>query len=198
MSIAHLLEDYGVSQSLTATIALSEVSVEEIKLEAFENGYKAGWEDSVRAQSAEQESVSTDFARNLQDLSFTYHEAQTQVLTAMRPLLEQVIATVLPELAQQTLGLRIMEELGEIAKTQANQEVEVVVAPANAAAIKALLQKNAGLKIKIVEEPTMGEGQVFLRFAKSEIEIDLDAVLTGIRQAVDGFFHESKKDVVNA
>jgi flagellar biosynthesis/type III secretory pathway protein FliH len=52
----------------------------------------------------------------------------------------------------------------------------------------------AGLPLEIVEEPTLGEGQVYLRMAEGETRIDLDTAVQDIIRAVHDFFDYSQKD----
>lgn len=197
MSIAHLLEDFGTARQKSSVVSLSDVDFEEEKLEAFENGYTAGWDDAVKSQSEDQTKVSSDFARNLQDLSFTYHEAHSHVIKAMNPLLQQIVEAVLPEVAHKTIGLRVVEQLREMARGQAGQTVEIRVAPANVAAMEKLIDQELAFPVGVSEDPALGEGQAYMRFGTSERQIDLDEVLAGIGQAVAGFFHETKKEKKN-
>ena len=44
------------------------------------------------------------------------------------------------------------------------------------------------MPLRIVEEPALSPGQVFLRFADRETRIDLAAVPEAIGAAVDGYF----------
>lgn len=193
--IASILEDFGAPQPRPAPPGLSEEELETIRLEAFENGYKAGWDDSSNAARDEQSHITADFARNLQDLSFTYHEAHSQVLAAIRPLLAEVIDKVVPELSRDSLGARVREELEALAQDRAGQPVELVVAPGNLATAEGLLDQDHGFPLQAVVDETLSEGQVFLRFGQEETEIDLNAVTEGIRQAVDGFFTEQERKV---
>ena len=198
MSVTHLLEDFG--QSLAETDfdgSRTTEAIETRRLEAFEEGYKAGWDDAVAAQADEKSRISADFAKNLQDLSFTYHEAYSHVIKAINPLLQQIVESVLPELARRTLGPHVVEQLGEMAKGQAETNVEIVVAPANFEALEQLMQQEFGFPVRVVQEASLGDGQVHLRFGSSERQIDLDEVLAGIGQAVAGFFHETKKEAAH-
>lgn len=196
MGLANVLEDFGSYHAAPdATINLSDVALEEQRLEAFEQGYKAGWDDAITAQGDDQTRVSADFARNMQDLSFTYHDAFNQLTKALQPLLTQVVTKVLPQMAQATLGAQVVEQLTEMARTEAGAPVEVVVSPANAPSITALAEQDLGLPITIVEEASLGEGQVYLRFGEAEREINLDQVLGGISEAVDAFFHQTEQEM---
>ena len=70
MTLSALLEDFSEPQPGT-TVALTDVMIEEEKLQAFEKGYQAGWDDSAKAQKDSAAHLSEEFASNIRDLSFT-------------------------------------------------------------------------------------------------------------------------------
>jgi flagellar assembly protein FliH len=193
MSISHLLEDFGAYARGTP-ISLTDVSLEEQRLEAFEKGYQAGWDDSVKAQSDDSRHITADFARNLQELSFTYHEAHAAALNSLEPLLRQMVEVVLPKVARETLGARLIEVLEGLAKTQGTGPIELVTAPANVTALEEILSDNPAMPMSIIEEDSLIDGQVFIRFGNTEHEIDLSQVLEGLDLAVSGFFEENRKE----
>lgn len=172
---------------------LAAGAAEEARLEAFEAGYKAGWEDAVAAEAEAQGRLRADLARNLQALSFTYHEARGHVLRALEPLLRAMAAQVLPLLAREALAPIVVETLRPLAEARAAEPFTIVVAPAARAAVESALALEPGLLFRIVEEPTLGEGQVYLRFDMSEIRVDLDAACAAIAAAVDEFFHPTEE-----
>ncbi|MEB8387678.1 flagellar biosynthesis protein [Rhodobacteraceae bacterium KMM 6894] len=194
MSIAHLLEDFG-SGPASHTISMSDVSLEEQRLQSFESGYKAGWEDAVKAQNQDAARISTDFAANLEDLSFTFQEAQSSLMSALRPLLTGMVASVLPRLAHDTLGARVIETLEDMARTATGGGAELVTSPDNVEALEKLLQDNNIMPAKVTGEVSLGEGQVHLRLGKSEREIDLDTVLSQIDTALSGFLDDLPADI---
>ena len=187
MSIAHLLEEFG---ELTdgVPLAMTDVSLEEERLAAFEKGYQAGWDDAVKAQSEDVRRITTDLAQNLQDLRFTYEEAYGAVMTALRPLLMEMAGAVLPRLASESLAPRIVEMLHEQARAQGRQPVEIAAAPEDLPRLAHLTED--GLDITLAADDTLGAGQVYLRFGESEAEIDLPGVIADISAAVSAFFDE--------
>lgn len=195
MPISHLLEDFGSPSFQAQSNGTTELLKEEQRLEAFEQGYKAGWDDASKAQSDSASQISAEFARNLQDLSFTYHEAFAHVMKAMNPLLQQVVEAVLPSLAHQTLGAQVVEQLMELARANGEQPASITVAPENRAAIENILEQEMPFPVDVKEDPAMGEGQVDLRFGQTEQAIELDDVLAGIGQAVAGFFQQHEKEM---
>lgn len=168
--------------------------LEEAKLASFEAGYSAGWEDAAAALSEEQSRIRADLARNLQGLAFTYHEARDHVLRALEPLLKEMVARLLPALARETLGQLVVETLRPMAADRAGAPLTLVINPASRPAVELLLAENAGLPLQINEEPSLGEGQAYLRFATSETRIDLDRAIAEIIAAVRDFFALSRKE----
>jgi flagellar assembly protein FliH len=195
MSISHLLEDFGRAASPATPEPMTEEDLETLRLEAFENGYKAGWDDSLKAQAEDAMRIRDDFARNLQDLSFTYHEAHSHVMQSVTGLLEDIVALVLPEAMRKTLGLRVVEQLTEMAEIAGAQEVEIVSAPSDLLLIQSFLEAEAGFPVTATADDTLAEGQVFLRMSGQERQIDLDPVIAGIRDAVETLLQETERSV---
>ncbi len=193
MAISHLLEDFG-NYARGKPVSLTDVSLEEQRLEAFEKGYQAGWDDSAKAASEDSRHITADFAQNLKDVSLTYEEASSAVIAALKPLLDQIMDRVLPNVMRGTLGAQVAEQLHELAKQHGPQAIELVTAPANVAALHSVLDATPAMSVSVVEEASLGDGQVFIRFGDHEREIDLGGVLAAIEQNIAGFFEENRKD----
>lgn len=176
------------------TVVLDTSLLEETKLTAFETGYSAGWEDAAAAQSGDQTRIRADLARSLQALGFTYHEARSHILRALHPLLEDIVGRLLPELARDSLGGVVLDTLMPLAERLADAPVTLVLNPVARPAVEALLETATGLPLRVEEEPSLGEGQVYLRFAREEVLIDMDRAVAEITAAVRGFFALNQKD----
>lgn len=194
MSITHMLEDFS-NRDDSRNISISDLTLEEQRLEAFENGYKAGWEDAIKAGKDNATRIASDFAGNLQDISFTLQEAQSGLLTALRPLLTSMMNSILPELARQSLGARVLETLDGLAREALDGPLEIVTSPQNIEALQALIDARGVEDVQLTAEPSLGEGQVHVRAPGREQEIDLDAVLAQIDAATTGFFEDKQKDI---
>ncbi|MEI4233407.1 flagellar biosynthesis protein [Roseovarius sp. D22-M7] len=192
MSITHLLEDFGVTRRGTS-LSITDVSLEEERLEAFEKGYQAGWDDSVKSQGEESRRIAADLGQNLQDLSFTYEEAYAAVMQAVHPLLEQMVSAVLPRLARDSLVPRLVETLHDIAREQGHQKIAIAAAEADMPALAHLTEAVPEIDIELGVDDTLASGQIYLRFDGREQAIDMQEVLEGIEQAVSGFFENSRK-----
>jgi flagellar biosynthesis/type III secretory pathway protein FliH len=190
------LEVFALAEKKDApsTVVLDTMALEEAKLASYDSGYSAGWEDAAAAQSDDQAKIGADLARNLQSLSFTYQEARIHILRAIEPLLEQIVGRLLPELARETLAPIVLEVLMPLAEKMADTPITLVLNPAAREGVEALLEHATGIPLSIVEEPSLGEGQVYLRLGASETHIDLDRATAEIATAVRGFFETPEKE----
>ncbi|SEL54950.1 flagellar assembly protein FliH [Roseovarius azorensis] len=192
MSISHLLDDFG-SYALGTPMALTDVALEEKRLEAFEQGYQAGWDDAVKSQTEQARRITADLAQNLQDLHFTYEEAFAAIMTALRPLFDQMTASVLPRLSKATLTPRLVEILHDLAGTHGRQPIQLVAAPADIATLETVLADLTGLTVDLVVDDRLADGQIHLRFGEAEHEIDMQDVLRRIDAAISGFFEQNRR-----
>lgn len=188
------LEVFELPDTGNETVKVTVSEREEMRLTAFEKGYTAGWDDAVAAQEGESRKLRADLARNLQDLSFTYHESRTHVLGAMEPLLRDMVSKVLPAIARKSLGQVALEALRPLAEEAAGGPISVVVNPASREIVEELLTAKVAMPFAFVEEPSLSEGQVYLRFGDAEHRVDLDGVISAIGAAIAAFF-ESQIEV---
>ena len=186
------LEDFtdpaGSAETSTATD-----QDEELRLAAYEDGYGAGWEDATTAQSDARAEREVDAARHLQMLGFGYHEARQHVLKSLEPLLQEMTARLLPELARAALVPVVVETMMPLADRMADAPVTLRVAPEVRDLVDRLLPATAqGIPMRILEDPALSEGQVMIAAPTAaglaEARIDLDAATAAIARAVADFF----------
>ncbi|HLQ17375.1 MAG TPA: flagellar biosynthesis protein [Tabrizicola sp.] len=164
-------------------------AVEEAKVASFEQGYSAGWDDAVAAQQDDQGRIRADLARNLQSLSFTFQDARSHVLQSIKPLILEMVNRLLPEVARETLAPTVLDAVMPLAEELADAPITLVLNPSVRGQIEDLLAQATGLPMVIEEEPTMPDGQVYIRFGASEAKVDLGQVTTDIAIAVRAFFN---------
>ena len=177
-----------------STIVTDATALEDIRMQAYEQGYTAGWDDAAAAQSEDKSRIQADFARNLQTLGFTFQEARMHVLRAIQPLLHEIVTCLLPQVARESLASVALETLMPLADEMADAPVTLVVSPTSRPAVEALLEQATGLPLTVIEEPTLGDGQVYFRLGNIETRLDLDRATTEIASAVRDFFDLTEKD----
>jgi flagellar biosynthesis/type III secretory pathway protein FliH len=185
------LEIFDTAPAADGTLQpLVEVAaVEEAKVASFEQGYSAGWDDAVAAQQGDQDKIRADLARNLQSLSFTFQDARSHVLQSIRPLILEMVNRLLPEVAREALAPTVLDAVMPLAEGLADAPLTLVLNPANRAQVEALVAQATGLPMVIDEEPSMPDGQVYIRFGTAESKVDLAQVTADIGLAVRSFFN---------
>jgi hypothetical protein len=194
MPIAHILEDFSVETASHGSVKLmSDVAIEDQRLASFEQGYTAGWDDAIDAQSNDQTRMTAKLTQNLQDVSFTYHEALSQMLFSVDSVFEAITKSILPKVLQDTLVPLIVEKLTEMSRFQAEQPVELVVPVGVGAALRPILAQEFSVPVLLREDVTLGEGQVRLRVGIAEQDVDGLELLQNIRSAIESFDYTMKK-----
>ena len=168
------------------------------RLAAYEEGYQAGWDAAAKAQSEDQQRIGAEFARNLQEMSFTFHEARAHVIQAMEPLLEELVNTVLPGLISDAFVSTVQEELRPLIADSADAPVELVVGPGGRAILEGQIEGTAAAAIRLIEEPSLTEGQAYLRIGKTERRIDLSGALDRVRASVSALFELNERTLKHA
>ncbi|MBQ0751333.1 MAG: flagellar biosynthesis protein [Roseovarius sp.] len=194
MSIAHLLNDFG-SLPQGKPVAITDVSLEEERLEAFEKGYQAGWDDCVKSQVEDGRRITADLVQNLQDIGFTYEEVHAAIMGSMQRLLQQVTQTVLPPLSHAMLVPHVTEILHDLLESNGRQPVQITAGPADLAILRRISAEIPDLACTLTEDETLASGQVCVRLGESERALDMPDVLMRIEQAISGYFQDNKRSV---
>jgi flagellar assembly protein FliH len=178
-----------ITASDGASLPLVEATaVEEAKVASFEQGYQAGWDDAAAAQDGDQGRIRADLARSLQSLAFTFQDARSHVLQAIRPLILEMTSRILPEIAREALAPTVLDALMPMADELSEAPMTLVLNPAARPQIEDLITRATGLPLVIEEEPSLSEGQVYIRFGPAETKVDLTQVTEDITAAVRSFF----------
>jgi len=193
MILAQMLEDFDQYSSSQTIPYATEDSIEEVRLSGFEKGYQAGWDDASRAISAERSHISSELARNLIDLSVSYQEACDHVIYSMKPLLTALVETVLPSITKNTLGIRVVSEVLNMAREHSDSVFVLTVAPESHAKIATLMDDGLLEKVNFIEDSSLGEGQVYLKLGNDERIINFEALYSEAAAALDGFFLQLQK-----
>lgn len=198
MAIAHLLEDFGTALNADSPgRTLGEEELEDFRLSAFEQGYSAGWDDALAAQAQDQARISSALAANLEDLSFTYHEAVNQLLLTVEPVFRSLMETVLPDAILRSHGGLILEELQKLAQDRTAAPVRLLVPPGAGAALEELLPDNLTMPVDVIEDQSLEPGQADLRVGSVERELDCSQILKVLGEALDAFFYQTSEEAKN-
>lgn len=160
---------------------------------AFEKGYQAGWDDAVRTEAQDQKRIGAELAHNLQDLGFTFHEAKGQVLKSLEHLLIELSGKLLPKLVSESAGQLIVENIMPFARQTAEAPAEIVISPSARTALEPLINEATTFPVNIIDEPSLGEGQVILRAGLVEQEIDFSEAFQILSDAIQALYISNEK-----
>lgn len=160
----------------------------EDRLSAYDDGYSAGWDDAIAARNDDATRLQEAVGVNLQTLAFGWHEAQQHVLNGLRPLLEQMVAQLLPTLAAESLPALVADALIPLAAEQAAAPIALRIHPSARMATEAFLARTTSLALTIHEDPALTPGQAILSAGPSGARLDLDAAIADITAAVAAFY----------
>lgn len=193
-SLAAYLEDFGAPLSEVKGYAVSDEVLETERLESFDKGYRAGWDDAIKAKTDEGTQQADAVVQALQDLSFTYHEVHAQLLSNLSPLLDEILQKILPSLARETLGAHVVDQLSQIARDIGTVQIEIAVAPGAAERVSQLVNNAASsLPISVIETNDVPEGRADMRLGRKELSVDLSEVTAQITEAVRSVLYDQKE-----
>ena len=189
------LEDFAAVPDLpvepVTTVGIEQVEAE--KAAAYEQGYSAGWDDAVKAEADAQTRIGTEFARHLQEMSFTFHEARAHVIASLEPVLSGLVETFLPAVVHDTIGQCILDTLEPLFAEQANQPVTIRVALGQREALQPYLDGAIETVVTLTEDPTLTEGQAFLQIGNVARKIDLTAAIADFQAALSALSQLNEK-----
>lgn len=191
-SIAHRYADfspYGADGEAAEPVPPDRV--EDQKLQAFEEGYQAGWTDAEKNHATEQKNMGDEMLHTLRDLSFTYQEALSRLNRGLKPMFTGLMDTLLPQTASAALRAHVIEQLVELAATQTSAEIELKVSEASLPMFEDLLEDvELKLPVTLKSDPSLSPNQLFVSLETIEREVNLDAVCAEIKTAMTAFnFH---------
>lgn len=185
MTISHLLEDFAPTNPDPGSLRLmSQVALEDERLAAFEQGYTAGWEDAVKARGSDHERLVSHLSRALEDMSFTYHEALTEMTGAARSVFEAVLDQLLPETLEPVFVGSLADRLTALAQEKAAASLELVLPVGTGAFFGGAVEAPAGLPLVLSEDPELLPGQAIIRLDTDEEFIDLSGLIAEIDTSI--------------
>ncbi len=167
------LEDFG--NPVAASEPIQEMAPVN-PMQGYESGFQAGWDDAMASVSENRDHISAEFARNLQELSFSFHEARQQVTSTLRPFIAALIDNLLPLTADQALIENIWAKLEPLLNEHNTPSVHLFCAASDVETIEQLTSASTIMAINIVAEPSLMAGQVKFSVEAEQHEIDMSHI----------------------
>jgi flagellar biosynthesis/type III secretory pathway protein FliH len=163
------------------------------RLQGFDDALAQARDEAATRASA----AAVEISRCLQDAAFTHFEARRAILNALQPVLDRMVATVLPAMASQALADIVAAHVMALAAEQAGEAVCVACAPDRLDAVAEVLAQQRALPVQVrtVADPALGPHEVRFKSVAGEAALDLDAAIASIAEGVTAFYqlqHEER------
>lgn len=194
MTIATIFEDFSQGPILNKAGASS---LEE--LEAYETGYKAGWEDAKVAHQASKAHLSTALIKNVEQIEFSTAEIRAETLGRLHCVLVEIFEKLFPSLRQEALRGLLETELNQLLQQHAPSDIELSVSQDDQSVVSALVEETSELKsIQVVARKEMSSGQAFVCFGSEKSKIDVQQAVSHISDTVAQFLKTTQRDHAHA
>lgn len=170
--------------------ATSNADLEAARLAGYDAGYQAGWDDALKSSEMEHTHIQAEFARNLEELSFTFFEARRQVCFSLKPLVAALINHITPELLKSHFTQLLEETLLPLIEEQSEATVDLVCSPEDEPLLKDMLAQQERLPVALRAEPSFSQGQVRFVLGHETHDINATALLQEIKAGAARFFEE--------
>ena len=179
--------------------ALNTSDLERLKTDAYEAGYKCGWDDAIASDDKARDRIEAEFERNIQNLTFTYSEAVDTVRSELKEFIAALIEQFLPSIAPDLLREHIRDQLLSISEAQIEPPLEIVASTDSHGFIEEFLASQGDDRISLIEDRSLASRQVFVRLGDQESKIDFAPIIEDLRNQFAALAaSEEKKDVQNA
>lgn len=192
------LEVFETPETLDGPVFLLPEQVEEIRLNAYERGYVAGWDDGGQQGEADDAARRAELHRQIEQISFGYHEARAHILKAIEPLLVNVFETVLPELARAAVVPVVIDHLLPLAHESADTPLILSVPIGMRARFEAAFDGLVLPPLELSENDDLADGQAVIQLGTSKSQIDLTQATQSARRALERYYQLQNEDSKHA
>jgi len=176
------LEIFETASTDDAESVFDARQAEKLRETAFEQGYAAGWQDALEHMRNEDALRRIASEEALHTISFSYNEAHAALQSSFLDLVQAMLDRVIPQTIPMALPMCLQAELTRLVAENTRLPVRISCAPAACAGLEQIVAGVPGLDIAIVPEPSFSDAQAALSVGAQERIIDLDFVLTRMRE----------------
>lgn len=191
MSIAHLLTDFS-SRLHDPDLGQSD-SVETFRLDAFEEGYGAGWDDGAAAVRETQTALRQDVLENLANLSLTQRQAYNTMLSALTPLIQKIGDELIPKIARECFTARLVEIIVAAIKRENLSHLTLSVNPDQIGPIRDILTEDLCDTVTLRSSADVPLDHAFVSTEHHDVEFTYHDVIAQISDDLAAFLSQNHK-----
>ncbi|WP_424990469.1 hypothetical protein [Fluviibacterium sp. S390] len=163
-------------------------------MEAFENGYKSGWDDARKALDADKLSFCSTVQDAIKASTTTYESACQDLLREIEPLLCGLARKTLPEVAQAHFPEIVLDLIRANLSETGDAQLEIQACESTRAEVSALLPPDLAEAVQITTDASLAEGQVITTLHGASRLTDVSRMLGEIETRIESFFASHRKE----
>lgn len=198
MSTPLKLEVFETAAEPECPVVMMPDEIEDIRLNAYERGYVAGWDDNARQEEADESTRRAAIERQIEQLTFSYHDARGHVLKAIEPLLTAMLHTVLPAASRAALVPHVLEQLLPMAHAASETPLVLEVRTGSRDAFLEAFEGQPLPPLSVVETEDLPEFAARFSSGASQTQIDLSQVAEALDLAIRNFYQIQEEEARHA
>lgn len=187
------LEEFDAQEDETARHLIAEEELEAQKVQAFEQGYKAGWDDAAKASQEQQAKAETRLADQIRELDVTYSDARQQVVDSFVPVLRAFTSTVSATLCAETLSSIVEKKVASHLSSGGEQPVVLAANAQSVELLRSMLSTEDTRNFSFRVQESLSDGQTQVSFGGLEELIDVDTACEELRTLLEEYFIMMRK-----
>ncbi|WP_019955531.1 hypothetical protein [Yoonia vestfoldensis] len=158
----------------------------------YHDGYAAGFEAATDAANADADRLSQDLVQSLTDMTFTYREAQRDVMESYGSLVTALVDFVLP----QCVKLGITQQIADLVMARhAADQGDAIIVHVHPAQLRPVREATAaiGARVSVVADATLTPHAAWIGQAAGDTYLDMDRCLADIAQILSSLQHQNHR-----
>ncbi len=190
------LERLSSSEPSNAAVFVSVAHLKMLQKKAYAQGFSKGCAQARKELEGHERALVLQMSEKVQDIAFTYAEAQKSALKSLSPLLRGMIELVLPEISGPGLRAAVVGKLIELAKQDPGTPICVSCAPEMLDPLRDYLERHPELSALPVlyADPALAPLDVSITAKSTELSISFSEVLTLIEQETTTFLSQLNEE----
>ncbi|MEV8465924.1 hypothetical protein AB0T83_03900 [Fluviibacterium sp. DFM31] len=188
------LRDFSVRASEPDQFDGDMATTEGLKLEAFENGYKSGWDDARNALEADKLSFCSTVQDAIEASKATYEAACQDIVQDLEPLLCGLARKTLPRVAQTHFAEIVLDLIRDSLANSGDAQLEIQANASTRTEVAALLPPEMAEAVQISTDGDLTDGQVITSLNGATRLTDVSRMLGEIETHIESFFASHRKE----
>ncbi len=162
----------------------------------YENGYAAGFADATTVAAAADERLRQDLVQALTDMTFTYREAQQDIMESLRGLITALIQSILPHCITESVTRQIVDLVLATQTATSSKTITVHVHPDQLCAVQGATAE-IGEIVTVMTDASLTPNAAWIGQAGAETYLDMDQLLAEISAILTSLTDYDQRKIQN-